>query len=230
MDSSKRIVTLVADPFPPYQYMKGSQITGLDYEIIKEAFKTQDREIAVALLPWSECLERMGQRRADGIFQITRSPDREEHSLFSDLLRTAKTVFYCSADKPMLLRENEDLIDQLRGANVGVVSGYSYGPESDNLQGIQRAPVENHEELLQRLAARKFDLAIMDQGVGVYAASKMHLEDKVQRLHGFEIERPLFVAFQKDGDEAKKTFNRGLERIRETGIYDGLFSKYGLKD
>jgi len=55
--------------------MKGSQITGLDYEIIKEAFKTQDREIAVALLPWSECLERMDQRRADGILnrKISRS-------------------------------------------------------------------------------------------------------------------------------------------------------------
>ena len=229
MDRENPVVTLVADPFPPYQYMKGSQITGLDYEIIRNAFETQGLAISVALHPWDECIQRVDQGVADGVFQIARTPERERRFLFSDLLRTAKTVFYCNRAKTIMLDRDDRLIARLQGTRIAVVKGYNYGPEFDNLQGIPRISVGNHQESLLELSANNVDLAIIDEGVGVYFVDVLMLGSKLQRVANFQIDRPLFVAFHRARPQIRDTFNRGLGEIRKNGIYDELMSKYNLK-
>ena len=229
MSREKRVVTLVADPFPPYQYMKGSQITGLDYEIVRNAFESQGLAISVALNPWDECIQRVDQGVADGVFQIARTPERERRFLFSDLLRTAKTVFYCSRAKPVMLDRGDGLTEKLQGTKIAVVKGYSYGPEFDNLQGIPKISVGSHQESLLELSANNVDLAIIDEGVGVYLVDVLMLGRKLQRVANFQIDRPLFVAFHRARSQIRDNFNRGLGEIRKNGIYDELMSKYNLK-
>lgn len=229
MSRENPVVTLVADPFPPYQYMKGSQITGLDYEIIRKAFESQGLAISVELHPWDECIQRMDQGVADGVFQIARTPERERRFLFSDLLRTAKAVFYCNRAKPVVLDEGDRLIEKLQGTKIAVVKGYSYGTEFDNLQGISKISVGSHQESLLELSANNVDLAIIDEGVGVYLVDVLMLASKLQRVPNFQIDRPLFVAFHKARPQIRDTFNRGLGEIRKNGMYDELMSKYNLK-
>jgi len=229
MDRENRVVTLVADPFPPYQYMKGSQITGLDYEIIRNAFETQGLDISVALHPWDECIQRVDQGVADGVFQIARTPERERRFLFSDLLRIAKTVFYCNRAKPVMLDRDDRLIEKLQETKIAVAKGYSYGPEFDNLQGTPKISVGSHQEALLELSAKNVDLAIIDEGVGVYLVDVLMLGSKLQRVASFQIDRPLFLAFHRARMEIREIFNRGLEEVRKNGVYDELMSKYNLK-
>lgn len=209
--------------------MKGSRITGLDYEIIRNAFETQSLDISVALHPWDECIERVSQGVADGVFQIARTPERERRFLFSDILRIAKTVFYCNKAKPVMLGRDDRLIEKLQGTKIAVVKGYSYGPELDNLHDIPKISVGNHQEALLELSANKVDLAIIDEGVGVYLADVLMLGSKLQRVANFQIDRPLFVAFHRTRLQIRERFNSGLGEIRKNGIYDELMSKYNLK-
>ncbi len=229
MNSGNGVISLVADPFPPYQYMKDSEITGLDYEIIRDAFQSQGLGVSVTLHSWDECIQRMEQGLSDGVFQIARTPDREKSFLFSDLLRVAKTVLYCSRAKPIVLDKGDRLIGQLQPSKIAVVKGYSYGQEFDSLQGIRRISVSSHQESLLQLSANDVDVAIMDKGVGVYLIDELGLGDTLQIVADFEINRPLFVAFQKTRPETQKTFNRGLQEVRRNGVYDELMSKYRLK-
>lgn len=230
MNSKNRVVTLVADPFPPYQYMKGSQVTGLDHDIIRNAFESQGLSISVALHAWHECIRQMDQGIADGIFQIAKTPERERLFLFSNLLRIAKTVFYCNKSKPVVLDSDHPLIEQLQRNRIAVVKGYSYGPEFDNLQDLHRIQVNSHQESLLELSARNVDLAIIDKGVAVYLVDELKLAGTLQIVANFKTDRPLFVAFQKTRPEILEIFNRGLEQIRENGTYDGLVSRYKLSD
>lgn len=230
MDSESGVVSLVADPFPPYQYMKGSEITGLDYEIIREAFRSQGLSISVTLHPWDECIQLMDQGLSHGIFQIAKTPEREKRFLFSDLLRVARTVFYCNRANPVVLDRGDRLIGQLQVSKIAVVKGYSYGQEFDNLQGIRRISVNSHQESLLQLSANNVDLAIIDKGVGAYLIDELELGDKLQGVANFEIARALFVAFQKARLDIQEIFGRGLEEIRRSGTYDELMSKYRLKE
>lgn len=228
MGPDQRLVTLVADPFPPYQYMRGDTIAGLDYEIIQQAFHSQGFDISVTLHPWDECVRRLDERRADGAFQVAKTPERERRLLFSDLLRTARTVFYCHASKPVALRR-EDLAAHLRGLTTAVVSGYSYGATFDDLPDIQKLAVASSEEGLLALAARRVDLAITDEGVGAYVLDALHLRDTLQRVPDFRIDRPLFVAFNPRRADLRDAFDRGQAEIHQRGVYDALMAKYGLR-
>ena len=225
-----RVVTLVADPFPPYQYMEGSQVTGLDYEIIINSFRNQNIKASVALRPWDECIQSMDQALADGIFQIAKTPERERRFLFSDLLRIAKTLLYCNKARPVTLDESGTLAEQLRKTTIATVRGYSYGPEFDGLQGISRMPLNSHQDALLELSARNVDLAIIDQGVAVHLIDRLRLGDTLQEVANFEINRPLLVAFQKAAPQIRKIFNRGLDQVRRNGTYDVVMSKYKLNE
>jgi polar amino acid transport system substrate-binding protein len=230
MNPKNQVVTLVADPFPPYQYMKGSQVAGLDHDIIRKAFESQDFNISVTLHPWAECIQRMDQEATDGIFQMARTSEREKLYLFSNLLRIARTVFYCNKRKPVAVDDGHRLTEQLRDNRIAVVKGYSYGPEFDSLQDLHGTPVNSHRESLLELSAKNVDLAIIDEGVAVHLMDELKLAGTLQKVANFEIERPLFVAFQKTMPRIRETFNRGLEQIRKNGTYDGLMSRYKLND
>ena len=83
------IVRLVADPYPPYQYEEGGTTKGLDYELIATAFTAGGMEATIQLLLWEDCMAAMAAQDADAIFQITRTPHREEKYVFSAPFRTA---------------------------------------------------------------------------------------------------------------------------------------------
>jgi len=230
MAFKRQVIHLVADPFPPYQYLRHSRITGLDYGIVRAAFQSQGADIDVTLLPWEACMKRMDEKLADGIFQIAKTPDRERKFVFSDLLRTAKTVLYSNKKKPVRLGRDQDRYAQLRNFTVGVVRGYSYAPDFDARQDMRRVPVESHEQALLGLASGQFDLNIMDKGVGVYLVEKLRLSNRVQAVDNFEINRPLFAAFQSYRHEVQEMFDRGLAQIRRNRVYDTFMSRYKLQD
>lgn len=85
---------MVADPYPPYQYLEGGRVRGCDHEIITESFAARDISIYTKLHSWSACLRSLDLGEAVGIFQITKAPEREHIYLFSQTLRIAKTVLF----------------------------------------------------------------------------------------------------------------------------------------
>ncbi len=227
MGREDRLVTLVADPFPPYQYVRDGALAGLDYEIIQQAFRSQGLDISVALHPWDECVRQMDEQRADGAFQVAKTPERERRFLFSDLLRTARTVFYCHASTPVGLRR-DGLAAQLRELTTAVVSGYSYGATFDDLADIPKLAADSNEAGLLALAARRADLAIVDDGVGAHLLAALRLGDTLRRVPDFEMQRPLFVAFNPGREDFRAAFDRGQTEIRRRGVYAALMAKYGL--
>ncbi len=220
-------VNLVADPYPPYQYEEGGVVIGIDHDIITAAFNEFDVETRVQLFPWEDCLDSVKNKRADGIFQIVRTPERVKAFLFSRSFRTAETALFCNACDPIVFNKKKDLKVQLEGRVLGVLEGYSYDPMIDSLKGPGKKEVERQEMLLTGLLEGGFDLVIMDLGVAEYLMDKMKLGGIV-RVDGFEISRELHVAFQKDLPELKDHFNLGLLKIKEKGIYQKIYHMYGM--
>lgn len=227
MNGEVKTVTLVADPYPPYQYEEDGAVKGVDHDIITAAFQEYSIETTTQLFPWEVCIEHMEMKKADGIFQITSTPEREKAFLFSKPFRTARTVFFSTARASVSFHKDGDILSQLKGYRVGVVAGYSYDPLIDRLKEPLKIAVKSQEMLLEDLVRGTFDLAIMDLGVAEYLIKKMGIED-IERVGGFEITRQLHVAFQQDRDELVTFFNTGLDKVQEKGLYKGTFEMYGL--
>lgn len=220
------LIKLVADPYPPYQFEKEGRVTGMDHDIIFEAFKAHGVEARTTLHHWDECLALMDALKADGIFQITRTGEREKRFVFSGRLRTARTLFYKRTESSISLDGVTGLADQLSGETVGVLAGYSYNKTVDRLERELKVEKTSSEDLLLGLARGEFSLALMDQGVAAFLM-KMAGVDGVEPVAGFDIPRPLYVAFRKDLSEPARLFNSGLEEIRKNGVYDTVIRRYG---
>jgi polar amino acid transport system substrate-binding protein len=109
-----RPLRLVADPYPPYQYLADGAVTGVDHDLVTAAFKAVGLRARTRLLAWPLCLQEMQDGRADAIFQITPTPERMEWLMFSRPFRRARTVFYRRAD---------DLIEGLTNVRLGAAPG-----------------------------------------------------------------------------------------------------------
>jgi polar amino acid transport system substrate-binding protein len=220
-------VRLVADLYPPYQFEEHGIIRGVDHDVIAESFKIQNIKAETTLHSWDECMSMMDSGKADGIFQITTTPERKARFLLSEQLRAASTLFFKRAGFSKDLDSNVDLASQLKGMKTGLLSGYSYDPAVDSLSDELKVATDSSESLLFGLRQGEFDLALMERGVAAYLMARLRIEE-IDNIPGYEIQRQLYVAFQKDLTELASHFNTGLRKIKESGVYDEIFRKYGL--
>jgi polar amino acid transport system substrate-binding protein len=218
-------VRLVADPYPPYQFEEEGIVKGIDHDVIVAAFAVSAMAVETQLLPWQECIERMQRSWADGIFQIVRSSEREGQFLFSHPLRTAKTAFFSSDDRHISLDKDRDLTSQISNLKLGVLSGYSYVPQVDDLSEDVKIYVDSQEMLFHGLSERKFDLMIMDVGVARYLQSRMILSG-IEQAEDCVFSRNLYVAFQKERGDLVEKFNRGLKKVKRDGRYEEISRVY----
>jgi polar amino acid transport system substrate-binding protein len=222
------VIRLVADPYPPYQFEEAGTVKGIDHDIIVEAFGISGFEARTLLLPWDRCIKSMEEGLVDGAYQIAKTTEREKQFLYSDLLRTARTAFYTL--KPSL---HDDQSPRIRipfnpeQHTLGVLAGYSYNQVIDSLKPPNKFEAGDHAQLIQDLRNRRFELALMDQGVAEHLLSKHRIVDIV-RIEGYSIYRDLYVAFQKKRVDLAEAFNSGLKRILRTSTYKNTFAKYGV--
>jgi len=220
-------VTLVADPYPPYQYKEGGIVKGIDYELITSAIQAVGYDVQVRLLPWEECLRQLEAGSADGIFQITRTSEREKRYVFSDLLRTAETAIFSLRSRTIQFSKAVDLREQLESFTLGVLAGYSYAPLIDDLDPAMKVEVDRQEDLLLGLKEKCFDLAVMDSGVAVFLAGRLGI-DGIERVEGFVVTRELHVAFRPACADLIVSFNEGLKRLKQQGGLKRIAERYGL--
>jgi len=220
-------VRLLADPYPPYQFEGGLAIRGVDHDLIAAAFGEVGLETRTRLLPWEECLRLLEAGEAEGVFQITPTAEREKAYLFSDILRTARTVLFLQTERPVNLTPPGDLEAALKGKLLGTVRGYSYDPLVDGLKEPARLLAASQEELLRWLGEGRVDLALMDLGVATYLAGQMGMKN-IRMIEGYQIARPLHVAFAKTRPQLAEQFNRGLARVKAAGVPDRVLREYGL--
>lgn len=223
----KQKLKLVADPYPPYQFIDHGEIVGVDHDLVKTAFQLSGIEIEVNLHSWDDCIELMETGEVDGLFQITPTPDREEQFAFSKLMRTAQTVYLGNSSSNVILSHFASHAEILTRHSLGLVEGYAYHPEVDELDNKQKTFYSSQEALLQALSHKDIDLALMDIGVAKHLSNGLGL-DNIIVLPGHAIERKLHVAFQKILTELVNLFNQGLESLDQQGLRPKTYARYNL--
>ncbi len=226
MSPKARTVRLVADPYPPYQFEEKGRVRGIDQDTIAEALEARGLRAVTALLPWSECLQRMQEGKADGIFQIAPTPEREKQFLFSALLRVERTMLLQRRAGPLVLRDPAKLQEELRGHTLGILAGYSYDAGIEALPASLKTELASQEALVQALAEGRVDAILMDPVVADYLAGKLGLQP-MEKIEGYELQRPLHVAFRQGEGQLVRLFNAGLEEIRKRGLDRRILQRYG---
>lgn len=224
--NDKRI-TLTAAEYPPY-YGKNLKNYGPVTEIIVEAYRKVGYEVTTIFYPWVRAEILAMEGKYDGMIPPWFTKERAEYFVFSAPLFPNNLSFYKRKDVQITYKKAVDL----KPYRIGVVRGYA-NPKILLNAGLQFEGVTLDVQNLHKLAARRIDLAVMDNKVADfliqnenprYAAiiEKMspQLESKMQYL--------CLSKKAKNYQIKLKKFNNGLKLLRSSGEFEKILLSHGL--
>lgn len=146
------------------------------------------------------------------------------HFLFSTPLYYLGPVIVINADA------HYTSLDDLRGRNVGFMSNIKFQIDFDAYPKAHFIPYNNASQAFANLESKKVDAIIMN-------TLSAHTYLQSLYVNKFKIATPpltnegIRLVLQDDGLQSKlfmKHFNRGLQKMRDSGAYDELLRKWDL--
>lgn len=216
---------LVTESYPPYEFQENGKAVGMDVELIELAAKKVDIKIRIDFIPWARCIEMMKKGSADGIFSLLHNKEREKFIYYPPTpLYVARSVLFARKKSSIKIEKIEDL----KGKQVGVVYGNSYGEAFDKADYIKKESVADHETLMKKLIVRREELIMTTEEVGYYLSRKLGSQD-VHALPLTVLKDMFYIGVSKKSPRAKillKKLSEGLALIEKTGEAQLIRKKY----
>ncbi|VXB86576.1 ABC transporter substrate-binding protein [Pseudomonas sp. 8AS] len=216
-----RLATLEYPPYSSQHLPAGGSIV----ELTQRAFATQGHTARMDFLPWARVRAELRNGLYQGALALWPQEIIEEHLVASRPLFYSQLGFFVRQDSPVPFAT----LAELRGQRVGVVRGYGYPPRLLRSGLIAEEAVDDISNL-RKLAARRFDLVLLERIVG------QHLIEADPALRGRltwqepAVARvPLFVGFipaQAGQPDWAQIFARGLAELHSNGEYTRILQRH----
>ncbi len=224
--AQERLLPIVFEQYPPYEYMEDGQVKGINMDLIREAFRRMGVTPVFEPRPWKRGLLELKTGDILALSSGFRTPERETFAFFpSEPLAMEVNVVATLRGSGVKVASLSDL----SGLSVGVVREYEYGPEFDALRGIQRVETNSSHQLLRMLLNGRMDAAVGNRAVFDHLAGKMGRRGELS--YDCEIGRgALYLFFSRArGAEAKalsRSFGEAVRAMREDGTFAAIEAKY----
>jgi polar amino acid transport system substrate-binding protein len=236
--AQNKIIKLVSDPYPPYVMDEGDN-KGYITEMAIKIFQNAGYQAEYINVPFKRAIAGLEDGKYDGLLAV--SPGRANF-VYPDIgFGTLQTSFFVPKDSNWQYKG----VESLSSVTFGVVDGYEYdgskngiintyvAKNKDNSKLIQ--PTHGSDALLQN--AKKLDVGRIgtlaeDTAVFWYTVKKAGLADKFKVAGNLSEPQKVTVGFNLKNPRAKelaKVLSDGVKKLKESGDYDKILIKYGLK-
>lgn len=234
-DNGKKILSIRADEWCPFNCDPKGQLPGYMVEVVKEILEPKGYQIDYQIWNWARAIHDAklgkidaiigaGKEDAEGFFLPKEPQGLTQYSLFG--LKESKWRY-----------ENEKSLD---GVKLGMISNYSYDEGSNDLQKKKHPSLEfvsSEQPLLQliRLLQSKRIVAFVESNYVLdYFVKTRDIKVKLKNLGQIKPNsQELFLAISPKypaGKELSEIISEGTEYLRKTGKLQRILKKYGLKD
>jgi polar amino acid transport system substrate-binding protein len=223
--SAEPVLVMVDSANPPFMYATTDQkAAGIYPAIISEAFSRMGIPVRISAKPWKRALAEMESGRG-GIGGIYMTARRLEKYDFSDELHVENIQVVVLASRAFPYSG----LESLRGRNVGVLRGWSYGDAFDQARadGVFRTEeVESDAQNLSKLQAERIDVMVATlEGANTSIAVSKSPGDFVILEPPLSV-TPTYLAFSKQMNkkELLESFNKALASMRQDGTLKMIVS------
>lgn len=228
-ESGGNVITAVCDPWPPF-VDPDSPGQGISIEIVRAAFEVEGYDVKLEIMPWARAEEGVKIGQYDILPNVWYTDTRSEYLLYGDAYAANEVKFITLKGDSF----NYNGLESLKGKTVGVVRDYGYGDEFSNSTLFTREESDEFIQNIDKLIAKRIDLALEDQIVGSSVMNKKDpsLLDQVEFTKTGLGSNPLHIASGKSNPRSQEiidAYNKGLETIKGNGVYDGIMAKYGIQ-
>ncbi len=216
-DSAKKLVMVTTATFPPYEYVSGDKIDGIDPEIIIRISERLGYSVEIQDMSFDSVLAAVQSGKADiAASGITVTEERKKKVDFTTPYVIAEQLIIVKNDSP--IKSAADLMKKRIGVQHGT-TGDSYVTENiGEPERYKEAPTA-----VAALIAGKLDAVVIDS-----EPAKVY----VSRNPGLKLlEKPLTYeeyafAVSKDNPELLKKINTELIKMQQSGELESIIKHY----
>lgn len=207
---NKKLVMATEATFPPYEYMEGNKIVGVDVDIANEIAKEMGVELVIENMTFDAIIPAVNSGKADfGVAGMSITEDRLKEVDFSIEYATSMQVIVTKADSG--ITGEDDLSGKTVGVQLGTVADLVL---TDDYPDIKLERYKRYTDVAMELSNGRLDAIVLDS----LPAMQMLKTDS-----DFVIcDEPLFtdvyaICVKKGNEELLETINTVLERLIAEG-------------
>ncbi|WP_163834207.1 substrate-binding periplasmic protein [Spartinivicinus ruber] len=225
-----KALNIVTINYPPYIIDENN---GIAIESVKAALDEMKVEYNIKIKTWKYSYQRAVDGRADAIFTIYKTNEREKLLLYSsvNIIKQGPALFYMKKNKKLEGKKTVSA-NELGQYIFGAINKFNYGEKFDLMKKSntvsQFVYSHNLDQSLKKLLRGKSDLIIHDEYAFLYRVSNSGLSKFVSKLEFDLGNKNSYIAFSRktmDQDFVKK-FDFYLEQFIKSQEYKALLSKY----
>lgn len=226
---AKEPLNIVVDVWPPYVWLDGNELKGVDVDVTKAVFAELKIPVTLELMPWNRCLVMVENKQADAILDASITSERRNFLYFPDEpVSKGVTVFFKRKGHHIPFSGLNDL----EGLKVGAIAGYSYCDEIDSAPFFKQVDrVVTLEQNFKKLLLGRIDVLIEVDSVGYFAAKSLNISNQIDVIPNANYcQSGSYLAFsKKPGHEHLAIqFGQALSKFKNTDNYLKILKKYGL--
>lgn len=214
-----KLVMATNAEFPPYEYIEGGEVVGIDVEIAQAIAKEMGKELSIENMNFDSIIPAVQSGKADmGIAGMTASEDRKVNVDFSDSYISASQVIIVKNDNETILTP-----DDLEGKSIGVQLGTTGDMFASD---IKDATIERYNkgfEAVQAVQQGKIDAVIIDDKPAAVFAQQ---NSDVKVLEEPFTDEDYAIAVKKGNTELVEKINKAISSLKESGELQKIFDKY----
>ncbi|MDO6441759.1 ABC transporter substrate-binding protein [Marinobacter sp. 2_MG-2023] len=216
--------------FPPYNMSasgrafehQGEDIDGICTEMVKAILQATDLDYVIKLRNWDYGYSRALNKANHGVFCTTYTEARAPNFKWvGPLTKNLWTIFAASGSNL-----NIEKLEDMKGMTFG---GYRNDVMTEYLleRGYKVSAIESDDLNPKRLELGQVDVWIADRLAGPYFASQQDVEG-LEPVYSFN-DTELYLAMNPDtSEDIIQKLNEGLQKIKSSGMYEAIETKYGL--
>ena len=214
-DNSLKMITEAT--FPPYEFLRGQEIAGIDVEICRAVAKKLNRPFKAETVDFDSVIPAVISGKADlAAAGITVTEDRKKNVDFSiPYVKTGIVVIY-KKDNPFKDK------DQLKGKKIGVQSGTT--SETFVLEQLKQEPERSKSpaEAVAALKSGRVEFVIAD----IDPAKNCVKGEADLALSDFITSEEYAVAIRKGQPELLKAIDETITELKKSGQLDQWIKQF----
>lgn len=223
--ANKGVLTMATNAaFPPYEFVEGNEIVGIDAEIAGAIAAKLGLELKIDDMEFDSIIEAVKGGKADiGMAGMTVTEERQEVVNFTDSYATGKQVVIVSEDSA--IASVDDLF--AGGLTIGVqrnTTGDLY--TTWDLEDAGLATIDRYSkgaDAVQALKAGKVDCVVIDNEPAKAFIAEV---SGLKILETEYVEEMYAGAMSKSNPELYEAVNKALQELIADGTVQGIIDKY----
>ncbi len=199
-------------------------------EIMKEAFKRNEKTVLIDYLPWARAVKMTKDGDYVGYMPEYYSEDLKKDFILSTSFPGGPLGFFKKKTTKISFKTLEDL----KPYSIGVVRGYVNTAEFDAATYLKKDEAKDDLTNFKKLIVGRIELIVCDKNVGEHLL-KTELKESAGEVEFVEPaleNKDLYLCIsksQQNGQKIINEFNAAIKQMADDGTMQKILDKHGIK-